>query len=350
MKVRFIPKTDDTTDPVRRLRCDVIIKVLRRDGLDIGYYRENEQADVLVIGSTEFDKYLPIAEEHKRAGRSVVFDLPENELRRTAKLNKEKVKGVLGYIHNPIEVLKRFRAHMRRKGFDEKLEKMIRLSDCITVGSEDTLSYVKAYNRNCKVIFEPLDNNFPRSPKHHNNKASSIVWVGMAVNFMYIEEIKEVLQPLMKETGVSLKIITSPDLFKIRPKLLHGNPIEIEFIPWQLDTLWNELLDADIGIAPLFRYTWKSPNKVVTYWGAGLPVVASPSKSYSQIITHGEDGLIASDVEDWGKSLSVLIDDPGLRNSLGKRGYQKAVSNFSIEKISGHWKQLFERLIRERDT
>lgn len=350
MKIQYIPKTDDTTDPVRRLRCDMIIDALRAHGLDIGYYDSTETSDILVIGSTDFEKWLPVAERSKRNRKIVIFDLPENELRRTAHISKEKIVGVFNYIHNPFELLRRFKAHLRRKNFDNSLERMIILSDHITVSSEDTLSYVTAYNKNCSVIFEPLENHFPRVPKHHDNRASSIVWVGVHTNFMYIEEIKKVLKQLMKQTSITLKIITSPDLFKLKPKLRRGDPIEIEFIPWDLNTLWSELLKADIGIAPLFKYTWKSPNKVVTYWGAGLPVVASPSKSYSDIIANGEDGFVANDMMEWKTSLSALIKDPELRNKFGAEGYHKAVSNYSIEKISRQWSQLFERLIRERVT
>lgn len=347
MKVRFIPKTDDKSNPVVRLRCDMIIEALKEDGFDIGYYDENEWTDILVIGNTDFNKLFPVIEENHKKGRIVVFDLSENEFRRMAHIDSKKIKGIFSYIHNPLEVVRRLSNHLKRKDFDVSLEKMVRLSDHVTVSSEDIFYSVTAYNQNCSIIYEPLEKHFPMAPKHHKNKALSIVWLGMHVNIMYILELKEVLKAIIEETGVKLKIITSPLLFRENPELRNGNPITIEFIPWDLKTLWRELFKADIGIAPLFNHTWKSPNKVATYWVAGLPVVASPTKSYSYIIEAGKDGLFASDKEEWQSNLLQLIYNPELRNRLGAKGYEKAVRIFSLQKISGQWRSLFEKLGRK---
>ena len=255
---------------------------------------------------------------------------------------------VLKYIYNPYEVLCRLTAHLRRKDFDASLEKMVTLSDHVIVASEDTFSSVTVYNKNCSIIYEPLEENFPKRPKQHKNKASSIIWIGMPVNIIYVLEIKDVLREIMDQTGVRLKVVTSPDLFDSHSNLRDGIPVEIEFIPWDLATLWSEMLNADIGIAPLFKYTWKSPNKVATYWAAGLPVVASPSKTYSNIIQPRQNGFLASNSEEWRTSLLTLIHDPELRNSMGSNGYEKAVSGFSIDKIAGQWRHLFEKLIRTK--
>lgn len=348
MKVRFIPKMDDKSNPVVRLRCDMIIEALKEDGFDIGYYDENEWSDLLVIANTDFEKWIPVIEKSQKRGQIVVFDLPENEFRRMAHIDSEKVRGVFRYINDPFEVFRRFTAHIKRKGFDSYLEKVVRMSDHVTVSSEDTLSHVTAYNKNCSMIYEPLDKNFPKAPKYHENKAQSIIWIGMHVNIMYVFEIKDILKAIMEETGAKLKIITSPLLFESHPELRDGIPLKIDFITWDLKTIWHELLKADIGIAPLFKYIWKSPNKVVTYWAAGLPVVASPSQAYSNIIKTGRDGFFASNEEEWRASLLALIHDPQLRNRIGGNGYQKAVHTFSIHKIAEQWRHLFEELVQTK--
>ena len=345
MKIRFVPKTDDKSDPIVRLRCDMIIEALGRYGFDIGYYQEKEWADILVTANTDFKSWLPLLEENQKRGQIVIFDLPENEFRRMARVDSKKIMRVLKYIYNPCEVLRRFAAHLRRKDFDALLERLVTLSDHVIVASEDTFSNATVYNKNCSIIYEPLEKGFPRMPKQHKNKAGSIIWIGMPVNIMHVFQIKRVLKEIMDETGVKLKIMTSPNLFELHPKLRDGIPLKIEFIPWDLENLWREMLNADIGIAPLFNYKWKSPNKVTTYWSAGLPVVASPSKTYSNIIQVGQNGFLASNCEEWRTSLLTLIHDPELRSSLGNSGYEKAVNGFSIDKIAGQWRNLFEKLI-----
>ena len=346
MKVRFIPKTDDKSNPIVRFRCDMIIEALGKTGYDIGYYDEKEWADILVIASTEFNKWLPLIEKNKEKGQITIIDLSENEFRRMALINLEKIKGVRRYILSPLEVQRRFLAYLKRKKIDNDFEKIVRICDHVTVSSEDIHDKVLEYNRNCTTIYEPLEKGFPDIPKQHKNQAKSIVWIGMPNNVITLIKIKSALKTVINKTDITLKIITSPVMFDLFPKLRHGTPFDIEYIKWDLGTIWHEIKKADIGIAPLYEYLWKSPNKIATYWAAGLPVVASPSPVYSRLIDTDQNGLLASDTEEWQNSLFQLIYDPELRNRLGQKGHGKALSEFNINKISEDWLILFERLFR----
>ena len=343
MRIRFIPKNTEKNDPIVRLRCDMIIEGLREKGLDVARWSNGEDADILVIASINLSEWVPLVES-KRKGQKIVFDLSENEFRRMARIDLPKIKGVARYIYNPMEVFRRFIAHFRRKSFDSLLERMVRSSDHIVVSSEDICASVIPYNPNCTVIYEPLDKGFPKTPKFHVSGAHSVVWIGMPGNMGFVLQIKNALNKILESGEVQLKIITSPSLFDYFPGLRRGKPMAIEFIPWDLKTLWTELLASDIGIAPLFHQPWKSPNKVITYWAAGLPVIASPTTTYSRTISHGHDGFLAADSEDWRSCLMRLINEPDLRNRLGREGYRKATTFFSLEYISRQWLNLFETL------
>lgn len=327
----------------------MIINALKQKGCDIGYYNQSEWSDVVVISSVDFNKWIPVLKENKGKGQIVVFDLPENEFSRTAAVTVNKLISSRRYIYKPKQVLQHLKGFFKRQKFDASLEAMVKLSDHVTVSSEDTFNSVSELTKNCTIIYEPIDAAFPKMPKTHTDKGTSIVWIGNHHNTKYLIEIKDTLNKVIRDNSVNLKIITSPLVFDVFPELKTTNAfLEFEFIPWRLDTIWAELAKADIGIAPLFRQIWKSPNKIVTYWAAGLPVVVSPSLAYSNIIETGRNGFIASDAVGWESSLLKLLKDPGLRNNLGRRGYQKAVSLFSIDQISEQWRKLFEDLFLTR--
>jgi glycosyltransferase involved in cell wall biosynthesis len=50
----------------------------------------------------------------------------------------------------------------------------------------------------------------------------------------------------------------------------------------------------------------------------GVPVIASPTAPYMECITHGVNGLLASDNEEWTDALEKLINDVDFRDTLAK--------------------------------
>ena len=50
----------------------------------------------------------------------------------------------------------------------------------------------------------------------------------------------------------------------------------------------------------------------------GLPVIASPTDTYRECITHGENGLLAATKEEWEHALDLLIRDRAMRDTIAK--------------------------------
>jgi glycosyltransferase involved in cell wall biosynthesis len=89
----------------------------------------------------------------------------------------------------------------------------------------------------------------------------------------------------------------------------------------------------DIGLMPLpdNPYTRaKSGYKILQYWAAGLPVVASPVGFNRNLIAADGDGLFAESIEEWVSALTRLAEDPDLRGRLGAAGREKAVKEYSL--------------------
>lgn len=106
-----------------------------------------------------------------------------------------------------------------------------------------------------------------------------------------------------------------------------------------------------VGIAPLGNYEFnlgKSGIKADEYAALGLPTIASDFPQYRETITHGETGYLIRTKTEWGAYLSRLMDDPHLRQTMGKQAREN-VSARTISKTCQRWVDAYEEALDERD-
>ncbi len=126
----------------------------------------------------------------------------------------------------------------------------------------------------------------------------------------------------------------------------------IRYTRWRIHR-WEEALAAcDIGVAikPLddpFQQR-KASSKVVSYMGAGLPVVCTPSPMDRQAITHGRTGFFAYDDRDWHACLRALVTDPSLRERIGTAARRHVAEAYRPDRLVGEYLGLFDRLLARR--
>lgn len=80
----------------------------------------------------------------------------------------------------------------------------------------------------------------------------------------------------------------------------------------------------------------------------GIPVVAFDCGSGpSSIISDGENGFLVQpfDIRVFAERMMQLLEDDGLRRTMGNNGIQKA-RQYTIDKIGLQWKQLFDDLMQ----
>jgi len=118
-------------------------------------------------------------------------------------------------------------------------------------------------------------------------------------------------------------------------------------IPWDLNTVYQELKKADIIIVPANyrRQPCKSNNRVTQAMALGKPVVCDPLPAYCKIIKQGVNGFItAGDAEEhWEKYLKKLRDEPELRKKMGQEAL-KTAQNYTKEKMSEKWLEALKTL------
>jgi glycosyltransferase involved in cell wall biosynthesis len=112
--------------------------------------------------------------------------------------------------------------------------------------------------------------------------------------------------------------------------------LNLEFVPWTLETSRGELQKFDIGIMPLEDNDWnrgKCGFKLIQYMAVGAAAVASPVGVNQEIVQHNETGFLAETTEDWQERLASLIEDERLRAQMGQSARHRVETCYSVEAV-----------------
>ncbi len=104
----------------------------------------------------------------------------------------------------------------------------------------------------------------------------------------------------------------------------------IPLVPWP--DLPRLLAQFDINIAPLDcskrACRAKSEAKYIEAGLVAVPTVASAGAGFDWAIRSGDNGLLASSVEDWAAHLELLVGDPERRRRVGERAYADVLARY----------------------
>jgi glycosyltransferase involved in cell wall biosynthesis len=159
-----------------------------------------------------------------------------------------------------------------------------------------------------------------------DNGVVTIGWIGSPTSAGYIQQVLPALEAVRKKLQVRFLFVGS-GRFRL-------GELPAEVREWTEDTEVEQIQRFDIGIMPLPDNPitrGKSGYKLVQYLACGRPAVASPVGVNSTILSHGVDGFLARDSEQWIDSLTRLSVDPRLRRSMGEVGRAKVETHYSVQ-------------------
>jgi glycosyltransferase involved in cell wall biosynthesis len=152
----------------------------------------------------------------------------------------------------------------------------------------------------------------------------------------YLDEVVPVLKKLLSEFNFELVVISNKPPQFVLPNL--------RYIPWSEATEIDDLLQFNIGLMPLARDNWsegKCGFKLIQYLSLGIPAVASAVGVNNQIIVEGINGYLCNKEDCWYQALKKLMLDASLRQSMGLRGHEKIVNQFSVRTNAEAFLKLF---------
>lgn len=114
-------------------------------------------------------------------------------------------------------------------------------------------------------------------------------------------------------------------------------------IKWEISTWLDHLRQADIIICPSNYKIQpeKSANRLTQAMALGKPVICSPLRAYLDVLnSHPGSCLIADTTEEWKEKLTLLRDNPSIREEISRKALI-ASQSYSIDAMGQKWANLF---------
>jgi glycosyltransferase involved in cell wall biosynthesis len=91
------------------------------------------------------------------------------------------------------------------------------------------------------------------------------------------------------------------------------------------------------------------PNVVVEAMGCGLPCVVTRISGTTDLITHGESGMLfeVNNEGTFAATIQSLVVDEELRNQIGHQAAAVIRDRFSVEKVADRYLQLYKEMLGE---
>ncbi len=122
----------------------------------------------------------------------------------------------------------------------------------------------------------------------------------------------------------------------------------VKFLPGEQD-LRHLYHQADLFV--LSSMAEALPNVVLEAMAAGLPVVATRVGGVPEAVVPEATGLLVSPRDETGlaAALGRLLDDPGARRTMGRRGRERVLENFSFAAMVVRHEEVWSRLLWGND-
>lgn len=172
--------------------------------------------------------------------------------------------------------------------------------------------------------------------KKHHDGPLVLGWTGSHSTLKFLDDVIPIIQELQTKYEFTFLVIADK-----KPELKLKSWV---FCPWNEQTEIEDLLKIDIGIMPLTQDKWsegKCGFKLIQYLSLGIPAIAQSVGVNKLIVEHGVNGFMADTAAEWITSISSLLNDADLRQSMGMEGRRKVMEKYSIAAQKDAFLQLF---------
>lgn len=202
----------------------------------------------------------------------------------------------------------------------------VKISDLVLAGNSYLAEHAKKFNSAVVIFPTGLKiKDYSISP-HKTDDKIRLVWIGTKNSLYCLEGIKSALEQIgSRFDNVVLRIISD--------KFFDLQNMSVEKRPWSIKTQAEDLVNSDIGLAPLPDSDFtrgKCGFKILQYAASALPIVASPVGVNSDFVIDNVTGFHATEISKWVQRLTTLILDHNLRKQMAQES-RKHVEDFDSE-------------------
>jgi len=298
------------------IRCLQLLPYLEERGISCKVNEPDAEADIAVFVRWQNESALEIAQRQKMQGRHIVFDLCVNYFDQT-----ELFKGGYGSIAERVEECRR----------------MAEIADVITCASDFIARRASDFHPRAVYLPDSIDNrHFKfRKPEHDFRRVElRAIWSGVSSKANELESIL----PLLYRHGIPLVVISDQ-----KPRL----SIDYRFVRWSYKTFPRRILDGEICVAPRRVDNpydrGHSLFKIGIFMAEGVPAIASPVPSYTEVIDDGKAGVLCQSQEEWEEALRVAKNEQDILTAWSGQASEK-MKRYYTEYIAEQYMALFKEL------
>ncbi len=227
---------------------------------------------------------------------------------------------------------------------ERRFARIVKAVDHVIAGNTFLGEQARRYTNHVTVIPTAIDlKKYTTKSYAKKKKKITIGWIGSSSTLPYLENIKGVFEKLGKRYNhIELKVICD--------SFFDGEKIPVIKKVWSEKEEIADLKSLDIGVMPLTDDLWsrgKCGLKILQYCGVGIPVVCTPVGVNRDIVQDGINGFWAMTDEEWVEKLSLLIENPVLRQEMGLRGRGVVRESYSIQACAPRLYRVLEEVINK---
>ncbi len=193
---------------------------------------------------------------------------------------------------------------------------------------------------------------YPGSEQH---EAINVILTGRMLRDKGVIEFVEAAKIILR-SGANARFILIGDIDPESPSSLTREELTswvesgvVEWLGYRKDM--PELLrNSDIVCLPSF-YGEGVPKSLIEAAACGKPIVTTDAPGCREIVRDGVNGFLVPvrNVEALAKAIQTLLDDPGLREMMGKKGREMVIKEFTEEKVITETLSLYKKALGQRE-
>ena len=323
MKITYYSKYS-SLGPSSRYRIFQFLDLFRSAGIEIEISELFDDQYFDIIRSNQFFRKIPYTLK-RFSNRKGNIDKDKPDLT----VVEHQLFPYLPYVLEKTHLPKRFLLE-----FDDaiylthprKIARLIQAATGVIVGNETLGAYAQRWNAKVHLIPTVLNTDQFQPAAKKNRSMLTLGWSGLEYNYRYLQLITPVLRRIVSKFPVEIVILSGG-----APKHLN---FPYRFEKWDPNREVEQLNQFDIGLMPLNLDEWckgKCGFKLLQYMALEIPSIATNIGVNPQIVDHGINGFLATDLADWETSLRELITNDTLRQEMGRRARSTVIEKYSTD-------------------
>lgn len=283
------------------------------------FFNELSRYDIVFLQRKRFNQ--PRLGLLRRRAKRILYDFDDSVMYRNSKAK------------DPI-------SSTRRRRFVQ----MVKSSDFVIAGNEFLRNQVLPFNPNVEVIPTAIN-----QERYHlktypvEQERVTLGWIGDHGSIHYLEKMKPIFERIGERyPHAELKIVCDTFFDCERVRVVKKN--------WSSEEEVADLQGFDIGLMPLVDDPWswgKCGLKIIQYQGVGVPVVCTPVGINKELVEDGANGFWAMTPEEWEEKLSLLIENPSLRERMGREGRKRVMRDTTYEACAPRLFSILTRMMEK---